>query len=72
MRELQLIRSGLLEWREIASPKLEHSQDAIVRPFIAGRCDGDTLPVHHSVSRAMQFGMQTLSHRDLISHACSF
>ena len=31
--------------------------DAIVRPFVAGRCDGDTLPIHRPVSRAMQVGM---------------
>jgi threonine dehydrogenase-like Zn-dependent dehydrogenase len=31
--------------------------DAIVRPFVAGRCDGDTLPIHRPVSRLMQVGM---------------
>jgi threonine dehydrogenase-like Zn-dependent dehydrogenase len=29
----------------------------IVRPFVAGRCDGDTLPIHRPVSRALQAGM---------------
>ncbi|MCC9604709.1 alcohol dehydrogenase catalytic domain-containing protein [Blastopirellula sp. JC732] len=28
-----------------------------MRPFIAGRCDGDTLPIHTPVSRAFQFGI---------------
>jgi threonine dehydrogenase-like Zn-dependent dehydrogenase len=28
-----------------------------VRPFIAGRCDGDTLPIHRPVSRAMRAGI---------------
>jgi alcohol dehydrogenase len=31
--------------------------DAIVRPFVAGRCDGDTVPIHRPVSRLMQAGM---------------
>jgi threonine dehydrogenase-like Zn-dependent dehydrogenase len=57
MRELQLIRAGRLEWREAPDPSLQQSGDAIVRPFIAGRCDGDTLPIHRRVSRLMQFGM---------------
>ena len=57
MKELQFIRTGRLEWRERESPHLKHPHDAIVRPFVAGRCDGDTLPIHRSVSRAMQIGM---------------
>jgi threonine dehydrogenase-like Zn-dependent dehydrogenase len=28
-----------------------------VRPFIAGRCDGDTVPIHRPVSRALQAGI---------------
>jgi threonine dehydrogenase-like Zn-dependent dehydrogenase len=57
MRELQFIRTGQLEWRERPAPALEDPGDAIVRPFIAGRCDGDTLPLHRPVSRALQAGM---------------
>ena len=33
--------------------------DALVRPFIASRCDGDVLPIHRPVSRAMQLGLRT-------------
>lgn len=57
MRELHLIRSGKLAWREREAPGLEGPQDAIVRPFVAARCDGDTLPIHRPISRAMQVGM---------------
>ena len=28
--------------------------DALVRPFVASRCDGDVRPMHRPVSRAMQ------------------
>jgi alcohol dehydrogenase len=59
VRELQFVKAGLLEWRERPAPRLLEPRDAIVRPFIAGRCDGDTLPIHRKVSRAMQVGMRT-------------
>lgn len=56
-RELRFHRSGLLKWGERPAPALSEATDAIVRPFLAGRCDGDTLPIHRPVSRAMQAGM---------------
>jgi len=59
MRELQFIRSGRLAWREKSAPTLNGPRDAIVRPFVASRCDGDTLPIHRPVSRAMQLGLRT-------------
>nr|WP_064569843.1 alcohol dehydrogenase catalytic domain-containing protein [Gordonia sp. LAM0048] len=58
MRELQLVGAHDLQWRERADPHLRDARDAIVRPFIASRCDGDTLPIHRRVSRAMQVGMR--------------
>lgn len=57
MKELIFVRSGRLDWRERAEPVLSEPGDAIVRPFLAGRCDGDTLPIHRPVSRALQAGM---------------
>jgi threonine dehydrogenase-like Zn-dependent dehydrogenase len=57
MRELQFIRSGRLAWRDRDAPQPQEPGDAIVRPFIAARCDGDTLPLHRPVSRAMQAGI---------------
>ena len=58
-RELQFIRSGRLDWREREEPTLQGPRDAILRPFVASRCDGDTLPIHRPVSRAMQVGLRT-------------
>jgi threonine dehydrogenase-like Zn-dependent dehydrogenase len=58
MRELHLIRAGRLEWRDRPEPTMQHPRDALVRPFVAARCDGDTLPIHRHVSRAMQIGMR--------------
>jgi len=57
VRELLYIRSGRLAWHERDDPTLQMPGDAIVRPFIAARCDGDTVPIHRPVSRAMQLGM---------------
>jgi threonine dehydrogenase-like Zn-dependent dehydrogenase len=58
VRELQFVRSGRLAWRERDAPTLQDPGDAIVRPFVAARCDGDTLPIHRPVSRAMQAGIR--------------
>lgn len=57
MHELRFERSGRLTWHERDKPALLDPDDAIVRPFLAGRCDGDTLPIHRPVSRALQAGM---------------
>jgi threonine dehydrogenase-like Zn-dependent dehydrogenase len=57
MRELQLRRAGALAWADRPEPELVERTDAIVRPFLAGRCDGDTVPLHRPVSRAMQLGV---------------
>jgi alcohol dehydrogenase len=57
MRELRFERSGRLAWHERDRPALVEPGDAIVRPFVAGRCDGDTLPIHRPVSRALQAGI---------------
>ncbi|GAA3032794.1 zinc-dependent alcohol dehydrogenase [Gordonia defluvii] len=54
MRELTYVRSGTLEWRERPAPTLIEATDALVRPFVASRCDGDTLPLHKNVTRPMQ------------------
>ncbi|MFB9832836.1 alcohol dehydrogenase catalytic domain-containing protein [Actinoallomurus acaciae] len=57
MRELRFERSGRLAWHERDPLSLQDGGDAIVRPFVAGRCDGDTLPIHRPVSRALQAGI---------------
>jgi alcohol dehydrogenase len=57
VRELRLIRSGRLAWHEREPPEIVEPTDAIVRPLVVGRCDGDTLPIHRPVSRALQAGI---------------
>jgi alcohol dehydrogenase len=57
MRELQFQRAGRLAWASRPEPVIVQPTDAIVRPFLAARCDGDTVPIHRPVSRAMQLGI---------------
>lgn len=54
MRELNFVKTGVLEWRDRPDPTLVEPTDVLVRPFVASRCDGDTLPIHRNVSRPMQ------------------
>lgn len=58
MRELNYVGPGALAWRERPDPELVTETDALVRPFVASRCDGDTLPLHRNVSRPMQAGLR--------------
>jgi threonine dehydrogenase-like Zn-dependent dehydrogenase len=59
LRELRLIRSGRLAWHEREPPLIVEPTDALVRPFVGGRCDGDRLPIHRPASRALQVGIAT-------------
>ncbi|MFX4287565.1 zinc-dependent alcohol dehydrogenase [Janibacter sp. G349] len=58
MRELNFIKTGVIEWRDRPEPTLLEPTDALVRPIVASRCDGDTLPIHRHVSRPMQAGLR--------------
>ncbi|QWG15259.1 alcohol dehydrogenase catalytic domain-containing protein [Bradyrhizobium sediminis] len=42
MRELVFLGPRKLEWREAPEPRIEHPEDAIVRPIAATTCDLDT------------------------------
>lgn len=61
MRELNIIKPGHLDWVEKPSPTLTEAADALVRPFVASRCDGDVLPLqlHGLRHKAMAAAMRT-------------
>lgn len=42
MRELVFLEPRKLAWREAPEPRIEHPEDAIVRPIAATTCDLDT------------------------------
>jgi alcohol dehydrogenase len=56
MPALTFVRKNRLEWREVAMPMLQGAHDALVRPIVASRCDGDCLFLFHDYSRALQLG----------------
>src|SRR4051794_8958166 len=70
MRELNLISTGRLEWIDRPEPTLKAATDAIVRPIVVSRCDGDALPTHRHVSRAMQAGLKTGVIDPAVGHIC--
>ncbi|MEP9384756.1 alcohol dehydrogenase catalytic domain-containing protein [Nocardioides cheoyonin] len=70
MRELNFLAPGKLAWLEKPEPELVAPTDAIVRPFVASRCDGDTLPMHQPVSRAFQAGLKSGALESAIRRIC--
>jgi alcohol dehydrogenase len=56
MRELMFVKAGTLRWRDVAEPTLSCATDALVRPFIAARCDGDAFYLRHDVRKLLAAG----------------
>ncbi len=75
MRELNVIRPGHIDWRDKPEPALVAPTDALVRPFIASRCDGDVLPVHlhglthRAMATAMRAGAIDASVAKIVGHS---
>ena len=67
---MQFRRAGRLAWGERPAPELVEPTDALVRPFIAGRCDGDTVPLHRPVSRALQLGIAVRAIDPVVACIC--
>jgi threonine dehydrogenase-like Zn-dependent dehydrogenase len=57
MRELTYLGRRRVEWRSVAEPVLQGEREALVRPVIAARCDGDNLPIFNRVTTAMRTGV---------------
>jgi NADPH:quinone reductase-like Zn-dependent oxidoreductase len=56
MTSLTFLRKGRLEWRDVPAPRLHGPLEALVRPIVASRCDGDCMFLFHDFSRALQLG----------------
>lgn len=56
MKQLTYVSCGNLQWREVPEPTLERPGDALVRPFIAGRCDGDSFYLRSRISSVLGLG----------------
>ena len=57
MQELALIKTRRVAWRSVAEPKLGGPKEALVRPVIASRCDGDNLPIFNHVTTGLRAGI---------------
>ena len=57
MKELYYISKNKLEWRETPDPILKSSKEAIVRPIVAGRCDGDMVFLAHNYTFPIKMGV---------------
>jgi threonine dehydrogenase-like Zn-dependent dehydrogenase len=57
LRELTYVKTHRVEWRSVAEPRLRGPGEALVRPVIAARCDGDNLPIFNRVTNALTAGI---------------
>jgi threonine dehydrogenase-like Zn-dependent dehydrogenase len=56
IKELTLIKKNKVEWREKTEPRISHPKEAIIRPFVASRCDGDSIFLFHNFTKALKIG----------------
>lgn len=56
MRQLTFIRPKKLAWWDVPEPSLGGPEEALVRPFVAARCDGDSLFLRHDFERSLRLG----------------
>ena len=57
IKELTYIKKNKLAWTEKKEPKITHPKEALIRPFVAARCDGDSIFLFHNFSKAIQLGV---------------
>lgn len=57
MKQLTYIKKNTLEWWDVKEPALQAPSDAIVRPFVAARCDGDKVFLFNDVTKLMRIGV---------------
>jgi threonine dehydrogenase-like Zn-dependent dehydrogenase len=56
MKQLTCVKPRQLVWWDVAEPSLQSAQEALVRPFIAARCDGDAVFLRHDYERLLRLG----------------
>ncbi|MCB0345939.1 MAG: alcohol dehydrogenase catalytic domain-containing protein [Bdellovibrionales bacterium] len=58
MKQLNYVGRGKYDWFDVAEPKLTQQNQAIVRPLVMARCDGDVVPAQPLIGHALHFGEQ--------------
>ncbi len=56
MKQLTYIKTNTLNWESVVEPSIELPTDALVRPFIAARCDLDAAFLHTNVFERYTIG----------------
>jgi alcohol dehydrogenase len=56
MKQLTFMGRRTLQWLEVPEPVLHGPGEALVRPFVAARCDGDTFFLRHDFELALRAG----------------
>jgi len=56
MQQLTFIKPGQLAFWEVPEPRLRGPSEALVRPFVAARCDGDAVFLRFGLSRLIETG----------------
>jgi threonine dehydrogenase-like Zn-dependent dehydrogenase len=54
MKQLTFIKTKTLAWWDVPEPELQGPGEALVRPFIAARCDGDAFFLRHHADRMLR------------------
>jgi alcohol dehydrogenase len=57
MKQLTYLGKNKLKWLDIAEPVISSSQEAIVRPLAAARCDGDKVFLFHDITSLLSTGI---------------
>lgn len=53
-----MVSPGRFRWLDRPAPVLGDDNEAIVRPFVVGRCDGDQIPSSATLLRAVRFAQK--------------
>ncbi len=57
MRQLYYVKKRKLEWRDVEAPVLKTENEALVRPFVAARCDLDAAFLVNDLTLALKVGL---------------
>lgn len=57
MRQLTYVGKRQLDWWEVPEPELQAPTDALIRPFVAARCDADQLFLFNNLTRLLKRGI---------------
>jgi threonine dehydrogenase-like Zn-dependent dehydrogenase len=57
VQELTYLGTRNVAWRSVPEPTLGGPREALVRPVIAARCDGDVVPIFNNLTAVMRAGV---------------